>query len=212
MYHFTADWFAPNIPTFERVLGPLKGRSCRLLEIGTYEGRATTWLADNIGGRIDTIDAAKHEKLEHNIGVCANGSKITFHLGSSDTVLRKLPLDCYDFAYIDGCHSAPNVLEDAVLAFRLVKVGGVMAFDDYLWDDPNYPNHEGRPKAAIDTFLKIYAARIELLHRGNQVWLRKRASEAPANDFVAPESYRIPSFWRRAKQRLRVARVVWFGR
>ena len=75
--------------------------------------------------------------------------------------------------YVDGCHWTANVLEDAVLAFRLLKPSAVMAFDDYLWDDPGH-NQEGRPKAAIDVFLSIDAQKIELLHRDYQVWVRKK--------------------------------------
>ena len=89
-------------------------------------------------------------------------------------VLRTLPLDSYDFAYIDGCHATINVLEDAVLAFPLLKAGAIIAFDDYLWDDPKW-NQEGQPKEAIDAFLSIYASKIELLHREYQVWVRKRS-------------------------------------
>jgi hypothetical protein len=55
---------------------------------------------------------------------------------------------------IDGCHWTANVLEDAVLAFPLLKPAGIMAFDDYLWDDPEC-NQEGRPKEAVDAFLAI---------------------------------------------------------
>ena len=89
--------------------------------------------------------------------------------------MRTLPLDPYDFAYIDGHHGAVYVLEDAVHAFRLVTVGGVVSFDDYLLDDPVY-NKDCTPKPAIDAFLTIYSKEIELLHQGNQVWIRKRGS------------------------------------
>ena len=39
----------------------------------------------------------------------------------------------FDLIYIDGSHTAADVLTDAVLAFQLLRVGGVMIFDDYLW-------------------------------------------------------------------------------
>jgi hypothetical protein len=172
---FTHDWFSGSIPLFEQFLGGLKGRPCRLLEIGTLEGRSAIWMAENIAthrsASVETVDAYENPKLRRNLAA-ANG-KVTFHLGLSAEVLRTLPFDTYDFVYIDGCHWTINVLEDAVLAFRLLKVGGVMGFDDYLWDDPKW-NQEGRPKEAIDAFLAIYSAKIEVLHRDSQVWIRKR--------------------------------------
>jgi predicted O-methyltransferase YrrM len=94
--------------------------------------------------------------------------KAIFHLGASAEVLRRLSFDTYDFIYIDGCHSTVNVLEDAVHAFRLLKMGAIMAFDDYLWDHPK-SQPAWTPKKAIDAFLKVYSHEIELLHRGYKV-------------------------------------------
>src|SRR5258708_20135985 len=45
---FTHDWFSPSIPLFERLLDGLKGRPCRLLEIGAPEARSAVWVAENI--------------------------------------------------------------------------------------------------------------------------------------------------------------------
>jgi predicted O-methyltransferase YrrM len=127
-------------------------------------------IATHPSSSIDAVDAYENLKLRGNLAA-ANG-KVTFHLGPSAEVLRTLPLDAYDFVYIDGCHWTINVLEDAVLGFRLLKRGGIMAFDDYLWDDPEW-NQEGRPKEAVDAFLAIYAANIEVIHHEDQVWIRK---------------------------------------
>jgi len=38
-YEFSDDWFRANVWLFERFLGELKDRPCRLLEIGSSEGR-----------------------------------------------------------------------------------------------------------------------------------------------------------------------------
>jgi len=85
--------------------------------------------------------------------------------------MRTLPLDAYDFVYIDGGHGTVNVLQDAVHAFPLVKIGDVIGFDDYLWDQPPW-NQDGTPKAAIDAFLTIYSKEIELHHQDSQVFTR----------------------------------------
>ena len=215
-YDFSDNWFSANVWLFQRFLGDLKDRPCRLLEIGSSEGRSAIWLIDNIAthasSAVDTIDATESERLRHNLATSPSRSKITFHLGSSDVVLRTLPLESYDFAYIDGSHAAPNVLEDAIHAFRLLRVGGILAFDDYLWDDPNYHNYEGRPKAAIDAFLRIYSRRTEVLHRGAQVWLRKKSPAVPVDgNFMVSSTYRPIPLWKRASQRLRAARVTILG-
>ena len=48
-------------------------------------------------------------------------------------VLRRLPLESFDIIYIDGSHAVNDVLEDAVLSFRLLKPEGILIFDDYRW-------------------------------------------------------------------------------
>ena len=179
-YTFSHDWFSRNAPLFTRYLGDLRDRPCRMLEIGSHEGRALVWLIDNVltheGARIDAVDISEHPSLMTNVAATGAARKVTFKLGRSADVLRTLACDSYDFAYIDGCHWALETLEDAVLSFRLVKAGGIIAFDDYKWDDPGY-NQFGRPREAVDAFLAIYGGHVEVLHRDYQVWVRKRAPD-----------------------------------
>jgi hypothetical protein len=61
-----------------------------------------------------------------------------------------------------------------VHSFRLLKVGGIMETDDYLWDDPEW-NQDGRPKEAVDAFMSIYSKKIKVLHQDWRVWLQKTA-------------------------------------
>ena len=178
-YAFAYDWFSQNIPVFEKCLMEFAGKSCRAIEIGTYEGRSTTWLIDNIlthkGSSILTIDRFKQSVLDANLKATGHNGKIDFRLGMSRDVLRELPDNEFDFAYIDGSHSSCDVLEDAVMVFRRVKEGGVIGFDDYLWDDPQFNEH-GTPKPAIDAFLECYKHKLEVLDHGYQVWVRKIAN------------------------------------
>jgi hypothetical protein len=70
-----------------------------------------------------------------------------------------------NFISVDGSHQAADVLADAVLAFRLLRGGGVMAFDDYLWA----PVRRGSgnplltPKAAVDAFTTIHAQQMRII-------------------------------------------------
>jgi predicted O-methyltransferase YrrM len=78
----------------------------------------------------------------------------------------------FDFIYIDGDHSAEGVYNDASLAFPLLKSGGILAFDDYLWEHPSQ-NVDLKPLSGIDKFLKNNELRIKILHKGYQVWIEK---------------------------------------
>lgn len=97
---------------------------------------------------------------------------MTFHQGSSTKVLRTFEFEEFDFIYIDGSHNAIDVLEDAVLSFRLLKNNGIIAFDDYLWNDEQYSDGT-YPKLAIDAFISIYDHKIKLLYKEYQVWIQK---------------------------------------
>jgi predicted O-methyltransferase YrrM len=173
---FTKDWFSSRVPLFEKYLVHLCDKKCRALEIGSLEGRATVWLLEHVlnhpESSIDTIDVHLQENFWTNIAASGGENKVRFHLGKSRDILRRLPINVFDFVYVDGCHWTVDVLEDAVLSFRLAKIGAVIAFDDYKLNDPRWTQH-GTPKKALDVFMDIYEEKIEVVSKGWQIWLRK---------------------------------------
>jgi hypothetical protein len=56
-------------------------------------------------------------------------------------------------------------LLDAILSFRLLRVGGVIAFDDYLWSEELESGRDPLrcPKPAIDAFTNLYLRKIDIL-------------------------------------------------
>jgi predicted O-methyltransferase YrrM len=164
----------------------------RGIEIGSFEGRSAIWFLRNVlTGKdarmccIDTFDMAfqgaplvgtseeLHDRFERNLRAYGLRDRVDKLAGKSQELLRTLPLDTYDFAYIDGSHRTDEVLEDTVLVWRLVRIGGVVIFDDYgmsAADDPLI-----RPGTAIDAFIAMNPARVEVLHRGVQLAVRRLA-------------------------------------
>jgi Methyltransferase domain len=159
-YTFTADWFSANIPSFSKHLQSLRGTACSILEIGCFEGRASAWLLQNIAispdSRLLCLDCNDQPLFAANIRQAGGEKRTDFRRGLSRETLRTLPFACYDVIYIDGGHGSTDVLEDAVQSFRLAKPGAIIAFDDYVWNDPQHNQH-GVPKPAIDAFLTLYA-------------------------------------------------------
>ncbi len=107
--------------------------------------------------------------------------KVDFHhyKGYSDIamyeMLAKGMFGYFDFIYVDGSHTAPDVLLDAVLAFKLVRVGGIIGFDDYSWREPG-PRYDVLrcPKIAIDAFTNIYSGKARTLFSyTSQVYVEK---------------------------------------
>jgi len=64
---------------------------------------------------------------------------------------------------------------DAMLCWYRLKPGGVMIFDDYLWDQEEAPSD--RPQMAIDLFLKGFEGSYDLLLKDYQVAIRKHPEQ-----------------------------------
>ena len=193
MYTYQSDWFTPQIPIWEKYLNEYKGKEhISFLEIGSFEGRSAVWLLttiltspsarliciDTFGGSIENqtkhhIDLTQIEKnFDSNIGQTGSGNKVAKIKDFSSRAFQKLPYLSQDVIYIDGSHTAPDVLSDCVLYFHLLKVGGIMIFDDYEWEETGMAGLN-TPKPAIDAFLSIYQEKIEVLFMGMQVIIRK---------------------------------------
>jgi len=107
---------------------------------------------------------------------------LTTLMGMSQRHLRVLNFDYYDFIYVDGSHQASDVLEDAVLAFPLLKEGGIMIFDDYTWGAGM--DYYDIPVTGIDAFLRVYGNQLEIIEKNSQVIIRKN-TPLPVNTIEA---------------------------
>jgi len=191
-YLFTQDWFTGNIPIWQEFLKPFMNQSgVKALEVGSWEGMSTCWLLDNVltdpSAQITCIDTFKgsdenmiysyhylasvESRFDTNIEARGAGQKVNKIIGQSKAVLPSLPTDNYDFIYIDGSHRVIDALTDAVLCWSLLKVGGLIIFDDYGFGSPEQP--ETRTGIGIDAFLSAFYTHIQVLHKGWQVIVKK---------------------------------------
>ena len=173
---------------FKSQLMPLAGKfSLRFLQIGAFTGNASVWLVDNVLTQKNSVledvdtwsgsDEQEHKEMDwldvertYDSRIAFRPNVIKYKMDSKE-FLRSVEEPTYDFIYIDGDHTAEGVLQDAVLAWRLLKAGGIMAFDDYLWEDPR--GVEFQPGWSIDTFVGAVKDESEVLLSNSQVWLRK---------------------------------------
>ena len=196
-YQFTKDWFnwAPEVWT--QLIPHLPERTedgRHFLEIGSFEGRSTVWIMENMmqhGDYILCIDtweggeehseedmSAVWDRFRHNTELAFERFPTRYHDSMTGTSYEKLAeLSAwgkqYDFIYIDGSHIAKDVLTDACMAWPLLKPKGMMVFDDYLWS-PSARDILHRPKAAIDAFTNLFAEEVEIVHVGYQLVVRKK--------------------------------------
>lgn len=189
-YDFTVNWFTWNIPVWDKVLAPFRGKeNVRYLEIGVHEGRSAVWMLENILTHptsrlkgIDLFDGAYKKRCFANIERSGSAEKAEMLTGYSQLVLRELPLDSFDIIYIDGSHAKDDVMEDAVLCWRLLKEHGIMIFDDYRWAGCFVSGTSDAatdcPKPAIDPFVQCFDEHFEVIHNSYQLILRKNPVSA----------------------------------
>jgi hypothetical protein len=187
------------------------GTPLTFAEVGVFEGRSTIWFVENVigmtlNGRPCFPDSVYHciepdpaPNFDHNIALLQKKVphvRVSHHKEYSEHFLPKLiggplddPADCprLDFGYLDGDHNAQGVLRDAVMMWELLKVGGIMLFDDYEMEatDPwHYISHKEfkdhpranfrHPSHAIDAFLNVYHGLYEVVIDNFQIGIIKK--------------------------------------
>ena len=185
------NWFQNDgLQNFETQLQHLAERPSRLLQIGAYTGDASVWMYNNILYHytssvlvdVDTWEGSD-EPVHHDLNwtsvetlydtktaAARHNRQIVKYKGTSDSFFKN-NVETYDFIYIDGDHTSYGVIKDAVSAYECLNVGGIIAFDDYLWSAGLGANKE--PKMAIDAFCSIYMDRIHVLVNDYQLWVKK---------------------------------------
>jgi tetratricopeptide (TPR) repeat protein len=182
-YRFTHDWFTHNLPVWRSVLQPFAHYpGVRALEIGSFEGMSACWILDHIlthpTASLTCIDRYFQEAFDSNVAqtgaIQTGGDRLLQLCGDSHELLATLDPNFYDLIYIDGCHLAPHVQQDAILSWRLLKPGGLLIFDDYDWTDPAHPGQETR--IGIDAFMRSIPEQAIVVHHGYQLIIRKVSS------------------------------------
>jgi len=186
-YDFTEDWFSNNIPVWTKLLSPLKNQEIKVLEIGSYQGRSCVWLCENIllhkDSKIYCIDTFEgvdeynenqkthiYERFMHNTSLFRD--KVITYKGSSEALLKspEIMANQFDVIYIDGDHRSFATLQDAVLAYPLLKSEGIMIFDDYKGGNMSSLEY---PHIGISNFYDTYCNKFNLLHTGYQFIIQK---------------------------------------
>lgn len=184
-YRFSSDWMSKCEEDWRTALASLAGQpDVRVLEIGSFEGRSAVWLLENVLTHptsclvcVDLFAGDYSGVFDDNLAASGAAARVEKLAGQSGVVLRRLPPEStFDLIYVDGSHQAMDVLEDAVLGWRLLRPGGLMIFDDYEMAHHQLASFArmARPDIGIDAFLSAAAGSYEVLLKGFQVILRKQ--------------------------------------
>ena len=200
-YEFTNNWFETTAKAiWTQIFDQTKPK--KILEIGSYEGASTCFLIETLSlyhdsfeiHAIDTWDGGvEHKEMKINmklveerfhkntsLAIKNSSKKIELKtikdksINALSQLITNQKSNYFDFIYIDGSHMASDVLSDAILSFELLKINGIIGFDDYLWKLPNSNNLLTNPKIAIDSFTNIFALRSAIFRTPNhQVYIKK---------------------------------------
>jgi predicted O-methyltransferase YrrM len=187
---FTTNWAAEHFFAWAELLHPLERQPVRILEIGSWEGRSALFFlnylplsrmtcVDTFGGNVEHhlnpyfAALAPKAEAQFDANLAQFAHRLEKRKGSSASVLPELGIAGrrFDLAYIDGSHMAADVYRDGALTWPLMEAGGLILFDDYLWDgmDTEYE----RPKLGVDAFLTAMGGHYREVHRGYQIAIKK---------------------------------------
>jgi predicted O-methyltransferase YrrM len=111
-------------------------RSRDLLEVGTFTGYATLWMASALypaNGTIDTIDNEPYvlEIAKSYFQKCGYDHLIHVHQGDALTLLKTNRFAPKDFIFLDA--DKENYPKYLPLLLGLLKPGGILVADNVLW-------------------------------------------------------------------------------
>ena len=184
--NFSQKWFLNNFEIFTFFLPKDKSLKFDYLEVGCYEGLSSFYVLSEYkfvnAFFLDIWDMpnSNSKTLSHNFGLIEkafdqNLSGFDFKKMKNDSVIsmRKLLKENvhFDFIYIDGSHNGEDILSDAIEAFKILKVNGLMFFDDFLQHDDN---RILQSYVGIDKFLSLYSDYLKIEYFQNNLVVRKK--------------------------------------
>jgi predicted O-methyltransferase YrrM len=161
----------------------VRHRLDNLLELGTYRGKGTAYMAliqEARGrGHVTTLDLNKCMKFVPNVGKVLStlgvAHRATIRLTDRSftytlmTMLEETPRPLFDFAYLDGAHTWDGAGFTFFLVNMMLRPGGWIVFDDLNWTIEKSDNLRKNPAFAKD-FYPDYGAEERRLPLVRKVW------------------------------------------
>ncbi|MBA3446078.1 MAG: class I SAM-dependent methyltransferase [Pseudaminobacter sp.] len=189
---FSNDWLTARLAPWLMALAPRVADAAEVLEIGSWEGRsaiafleilprATITCVDTFAGspnhQGDPLMREQLSKLEarfdrNTAGYSRRISKIKCRSVAAMDMLIEAGRQ-FDVIYIDASHRRDDVFADSVMAWRLLRIGGTL-----MWDDLRFKlewARSERPADAIAMFGAMFGECFTEIHRDKQLFVVKTA-------------------------------------
>jgi predicted O-methyltransferase YrrM len=175
------------LPAEGKLLNRLAARCARgvIVEIGSWKGKSTCWLAKDSKVPIYAIDPHTGSEEHHrDLGKVATFAEFKRNLSSLGLWNRVTPIvkrsvdatsdvqEPIELLFIDGDHSYEAVKSDFENWFAKVSIGGVVAFHDTIgWEGPQRLMRELASHPQVGSFGRVKSV----------TWMRKTAAAPPLN-------------------------------
>ena len=176
-------WFCNNLNFLSNTFKDVNNIN-NILEIGSYEGRSAIFFLEKFkNSKITCVDtwsgSDEHDKttftdIERNFDLNTN-------YFSKDNRVKKFKMtsneffeknnDKFDLIFVDGDHTASQVLNDIKNSWNILTDGGYLILDDYLWW--YYKDLNKNPSTPINKFIIDNINEIFFLKIWQQVIIKK---------------------------------------
>lgn len=183
---FTSDWLSSKLGPWIRELAHLRDAPAQVLDVGSYEGRSCVaflcLMSQSTVTAIDTfcsdevaLQAEQPNEVESRFDANLEsfGGRASKIKGRVASILDQLQLEQreFDVIYLDAAKARSSALVHSVMAWPLLKKGGILIWDDLKWGG-SLPSSD-RPSDAIFLFCDAFRDSIEVRHCGRQMIVRK---------------------------------------
>lgn len=184
---FSTDWLSSKIVPWFTALEAWRDAPAEVLEVGSYEGRsAIVFLSYLPAARLTCVDTFRLEDVtagtdlgqvveqRFDANLHPFGDRVTKVKGAAAGALDQMRTKgkSYDVIYLDAGKQRDGVFGLSALAWPLLRVGGILIWDDLKWGAGKKADSD-RPESAIRLFCSAFSDAIEILHDDRQMIVRK---------------------------------------
>lgn len=186
------DSFSLNVFIWEKFFNDYIKKSAPInyLEIGSFEGRSSVYVLENLNNAycyfVDPFEEYEEmtkstKQTKFNLiftnfksNVSYFNKRFEIHKKTSDEFFKTNNKSIlFDLIYIDGSHIFKDVYKDAVNSDKFLNKDGYLIFDDFFWFW--YKDLKSNPFFAINKFLYQNKKNYKIIYLGNQLILKKIA-------------------------------------
>ena len=181
--NYNKKWFCNNLYYLSTNFKNSKNVK-NILEIGSYEGRSAIFFLKNFSdSNITCVDtwAGSDEHSSVNFELIEKNFDFNTSFYQSNNNLMKYKMTSneffkknhryFDLIYVDGDHSSDQVKIDLINSWNVLKNGGFLVLDDYMWW--YYKDLKKNPSTPINDFIRANISNISKLVVWHQVIIQK---------------------------------------